>query len=236
MRTHLQPTRPRSGSPSTTRSKGAKVSAAAPDSSATGEVAPPLVVLLVDDEPERAQMIEQGLTGNTLLKHTPSIGGPELIRMIEDIKPDCIIIDCESPDRDTIENLRTVARHNPKPIVMFVEDGDSDKAREAVRAGVSAYIVDGLSASRVRPVIEVAIERFRMVDALHRELAKSREDLAARKLIEKAKGILMEKRSLSEGAAYEAIRSMAMNQGKQLKEVAQSIISVSSLLEGGGEG
>ncbi len=211
------------------------MSAAASGHGKPGAAAPTLVVLLVDDDPERAKMIEQGLAGCALLKHTPSIGGPELIRMIEDVKPDCIIIDCESPDRDTIENLRTMARHNPKPIVMFVEDGDSEKAREAVRAGVSAYIVDGLSTSRIKPVIDVAIERFRMVDALHRELAKSREDLAARKLIEKAKGILMEKRSLSEGAAYEAIRSMAMNQGKQLRDVAQSIISVNSLLEGGGE-
>lgn len=208
----------------------------APGGTQAGAAAPPLVVLLVDDEPDRARLIEEGLSANTILKHTPSIGGPELIQLIEELKPDCIILDCESPDRDTIENLRTVARHNPKPIVMFVEDGDSDKAKEAVRAGVSAYIVDGLSAARVRPVIEVAIERFRMVDALQRELAKSREDLAARKLIEKAKGILMEKRNLSEGAAYEAIRSMAMNQGKQLKEVAQSIISVASLLEGEGPG
>ena len=152
--------------------------------------------------------------------------------MIEELQPDVIIIDCESPDRDTLENLRNVARHNPRPIVMFVEDGDGELAREAVRAGVSAYIVDGLSPARVQPVIDVAIERFRMVDALHKELTRSREDLAARKVIERAKGILMEKRGMNENAAYEAMRSMAMNQGRPLKDVAQSIISVTSLLDG----
>ena len=152
--------------------------------------------------------------------------------MIQTLQPDVIIIDCESPDRDTLESLRGVARNNPRPIVMFVEDGDGELAKEAVRAGVSAYIVDGLTPSRVQPVIDVAIERFRLVDALHKELAKSKEDLAARKVVERAKGILMEKRGLSENAAFEAMRSMAMNQGKQLREVAESIISVTQLLGG----
>ena len=141
-------------------------------------------------------------------------------------------MNCSSPDRDTIENLRTVARENPKPIVMFVEDGDGSLAKEAVRAGVSAYIVDGLSARRVLPVIEVAIERFRMVDALHKELRKSREDLEARKLIERAKGILMDKRKMSENEAYAAIRKLAMEEGKTMKQVAENIMSVASLLQG----
>jgi response regulator NasT len=192
----------------------------------------PLVVLLIDSNPERAKLVEQGLTANSVVRQASRAGGPELLALIAELQPDVIIIDCDSPDRDTIESLRSVARHNPKPIVMFVEEGDGDLAREAVRAGVSAYIVDGLSSSRVQSVIDVAIERFRLIDALHKELAKSKEDLAARKVIERAKGILMEKRGMTENAAYEAMRSMAMNQGKQLKEVAESIISVTSLLGG----
>jgi response regulator NasT len=192
----------------------------------------PLVVLLIDSNPERAKLVEQGLTANSVVRQASRAGGPELLALIAELQPDVIIIDCDSPDRDTIESLRSVARHNPKPIVMFVEEGDGDLAREAIRAGVSAYIVDGLSSSRVQSVIDVAIERFRLIDALHKELAKSKEDLAARKVIERAKGILMEKRGMTENAAYEAMRSMAMNQGKQLKEVAESIISVTSLLGG----
>lgn len=195
-----------------------------------GFSAPPLVVLLIDSDPERARLVEMGLAANSVVKQAASAGGPDLLRMIEDLQPDVIIIDCESPDRDTIESLRSVARHNPKPIVMFVEDGDGELAKEAVRAGVSAYIVDGLSPQRVQPVIDIAIERFKLVDGLQKELIKSKADLAARKVIEKAKGILMEKRGMSENAAYEAMRSMAMKQGKPLKDVAETIISVMSLL------
>ena len=210
----------------------ASESGAAPAAAMNSRPLAPLVVLLIDSDPERAKLVEQGLATNSVVKMAPSAGGPELLAMIGELQPDVIIIDCDSPDRDTLESLRTVARHNPKPIVMFVEEGDGELAREAVRAGVSAYIVDGLAPSRVQSVIDVAIERFRLVDALHKELAKSREDLAARKVIERAKGILMEKRSMSEGAAYEAMRSMAMNQGKSLKEIAESVISVTSLLGG----
>ena len=191
---------------------------------------PPLVVLLIDSDPERARLVEMGLARDAVVKQAASAGGPDLLRMIEELQPDVIIIDCESPDRDTIESLRTVARHNPKPIVMFVEDGDGELAKEAVRAGVSAYIVDGLSPQRVQPVIDIAIERFKLVDGLQRELIKSKADLAARKVIEKAKGMLMEKRGMSENAAYEAMRSMAMKQGKPLKDVAENIISVMTLL------
>ncbi len=187
-------------------------------------------MLLIDSDPERARLVEMGLATNSVVKQAASAGGPDLLRMIEELQPDVIIIDCESPDRDTIESLRTVARHNPKPIVMFVEDGDGELAKEAVRAGVSAYIVDGLSPQRVQPVIDIAIERFKLVDGLQKELIKSKADLAARKVIEKAKGMLMEKRGMSENAAYEAMRSMAMKQGKPLKDVAENIISVMALL------
>ena len=192
----------------------------------------PIIVLLVDSNPERARIVEQGLQGAAVVKQTPSsLHGVELLGVIERLQPDAIIIDCESPDRDTIENLQLVARKNPKPIVMFVENGDGALAKEVVRAGVSAYIVDGLSEKRVLPVVEIAIERFRMFDALWRDLEKSKRDLEARKSIERAKGLLMEKRKLSENDAYAAMRTMAMKQKISIKDVADNILSVASLFD-----
>ncbi|MBB5518690.1 ANTAR domain-containing response regulator [Amphiplicatus metriothermophilus] len=191
----------------------------------------PLIVLLIDSKPERAKIVEDGLRGAAVVRQAPALHGAELLAVVERLQPDAIIIDCDSPDRDTIENLQLVARKNPKPIVMFVENGDGALAREAVRAGVSAYIVDGLSERRVLPVLEIAIERFRMFDALWKDLERSKRDLEARKVIERAKGLLMQKRGLSENDAYAAMRTMAMNQGKTIKDVADNILAVASLFD-----
>lgn len=190
----------------------------------------PLIVLLIDSDPTRAAVVQAGLHDRAVVRRAEDLNSIGLLEKINELQPDVIIIDCESPDRDTIENLRTVARENPKPIVMFVENGDGTLAKEAVRAGVSAYIVDGLSQSRVLPVIEIAIERFRMVDGLWKELQKSKDDLETRKLVERAKGILMEKRHMTEKAAYDAMRESSMSAGKPLKQVAREIISIADLL------
>lgn len=192
-------------------------------------VSPPLIVLLIDSDAERARIVEAGLRGAAITKLASSDSG-NILSSISDLQPDVIIMDCDSPDRDTIENLRIVARENPKPIVMFVEDGDGSLAKEAVRAGVSAYIVDGLTSSRIQPVIEVAIERFKMFDGLQRELEKSKEDLEARKAIERAKGILMDKRGVSESEAFASMRKLAMQESITIKQVADKILSVASLL------
>ena len=191
----------------------------------------PLIVLLIDSNRERAKIVEDGLGELAVVKQAHSLRGAELVDAVRQLQPDAIIIDCDSPDRDTIENLQLVARENPKPIVMFVEDGDGALAKEAVRAGVTSYIVDGLSQSRIKPGLEIAIERFRRVYALQKDLQKSRADLEARKVIERAKGMLMEKRQMTENEAYSAMRSMAMKQGKTIKDVAESILSVLSMLE-----
>jgi len=190
----------------------------------------PLIVLLIDSDPTRAAVVQAGLHDRAVVRRAEELNSIGLLEKINELQPDVIIIDCESPDRDTIENLRTVARENPKPIVMFVENGDGTLAKEAVRAGVSAYIVDGLSQSRVLPVIEIAIERFRMVDGLWKELKKSRDDLETRKLVERAKGLLMEKRHMTEKSAYDAMRESSMTSGKPLKQIASEIIAVADLL------
>lgn len=191
--------------------------------------AAPLIVLLIDSDAERARIVEAGLRGAAITKLASSDSG-NILSSISELQPDVIIMDCESPDRDTIENLRIVARENPKPIVMFVEDGDGTLAKEAVRAGVSAYIVDGLTSSRIQPVIEVAIERFKMFDSLQKELDKSKEDLEARKVIERAKGILMDKRKISESEAFASMRQLAMQESITIKQVADKVLSVASLL------
>lgn len=193
---------------------------------------PQLTVLLANNDPERTRVIENGLSGYAVVHKTSAVGADAFLQAINHWQPDVIVIDCRTPDRDTLENVRTVARENPKPIVMFVENGDGFLAREAIRAGVSAYIVDGLTEARVRPVLEVAVERFRMMNELRQELEKSKADLAARKVIEKAKGILMTQRGMNENDAYAALRNMAMRQGKTLKDVAENVISVTDLLSG----
>ncbi|MEO1041730.1 MAG: ANTAR domain-containing protein [Pseudomonadota bacterium] len=190
----------------------------------------PLIVLVIDSDPRRAAIVEQGLRDRAVVHVANDLSSMGLLERINGLQPDAIIIDCESPDRDTIENLRTVAQQNPKPIVMFVEDGDGSLAKEAVRAGVSAYIVDGLSESRILPVIEVAIERFKMVDGLWKELQKSKHDLETRKVVERAKGLLMDKRNMSEQAAYDAMRETSMTSGKPLRQVADEILSIADLL------
>ena len=192
-------------------------------------VCPPLIVLLIDSDDERARIVEEGLRGAAITK-LASLDSGKILSSISELQPDVIIMDCESPNREMIDSLRIVARENSKPIVMFVENGDGALAREAVRAGVSAYIVDGLTASRVQPVIDVAIERFNMVDGLQRELEKSKEDLEARKTIERAKGILMDKRGISESEAFASMRKLAMEESITIKQVADKILSVVNLL------
>jgi response regulator NasT len=123
-------------------------------------------------------------------------------------------------------------RDNPRPVVMFAEEGDSGTIERAVRAGVSAYVVDGLNPSRVKPIVDVAIARFREFQALRQELQETRSQLADRKQIDRAKGLLMKHRGLDEQEAYAAMRKMAMDRGQKMGEVANNIIAVLELLCG----
>lgn len=192
--------------------------------------AKPLRVLLIDDDAERAKLVEEGLAGSAVVHHASRVHGRILLDLIAEIQPDVIIMDCESPDRDTIESLRSVVLHNPKPIVMFVEEEGSDRMAEAIEAGVSAYVIDGLKPKRVRPLIDIAIKRFQVMDGLRVELRKTRDDLAARKVIERAKGLLMARQGLSEEEAFAAMRTMSQQRGKPLREIAENVIAILHLL------
>lgn len=149
---------------------------------------------------------------------------------IAQIQPDMIIIDSESDARDVLEHIVIATRDEPRPIVLFTDDQDPSSVDAAIAAGVSAYIVAGLHAERVKPVLDVAMARFRREQKLLDELTDTRRQLADRKLIERAKGVLMAKNRLSEEQAYQKLRSMAMNKNLRLAEVAQRVLDIEDLL------
>ena len=192
---------------------------------------PALTILVIDDDDERAAVVEQGLAGSGYQVAARVPTGGDLGAAVRDVKPDVIIIDAEAPDRDTLEHMRVVGRDTPRPIVMFVDRSDADMTRHAIEAGVSAYIVAGLNPHSVRPVVDVAIARFREVQDLRHELERTKAALAGRKTIDRAKGILMRQRGWSEDAAYHALRKMAMEEGLKLADVAESVVMAARLLK-----
>jgi response regulator NasT len=149
---------------------------------------------------------------------------------IAQIQPDMIIIDSESDARDVLEHIVIATRDEPRPIVMFTDDTTASSMESAIAAGVSAYIVAGLQAERVKPVLDVALARFRREQKLLDELTDTRRQLAERKLVERAKGLLMARSGLTEEQAYQKLRTMAMNKKLKLAEVAQRILDVEDLL------
>jgi response regulator NasT len=190
----------------------------------------PLRVLLCDEDRGRAALLEQALADAGYSVIARLADADNLSAEVARHQPDVIIIDLDSPDRDTLEQMRTISREQPRPIVMFAEDDDSGTINQAIKAGVSAYVVDGLSGKRVRPVMEVAIARFREYQALREELARTKNSLEERKLIEQAKGLLMQHRQMSEHEAYQALRKLAMDQGRKIPEVARNVIAIMELL------
>ncbi|OGS91134.1 MAG: histidine kinase [Gallionellales bacterium GWA2_60_18] len=191
---------------------------------------PLLRVLLVDETLERAALLKHALeqAGCRIAAHVTS--STDLPGLVSEIKPDVIILDTDSPDRDTLEHLCVISRDQPRPIVMFTHDDDSEKIRAAIRAGVSAYVVDGLKSERLRPIMDVAMARFNEFQSMRRNLENAENQLAGRKEIERAKGILMKQRGWSEDEAYQAMRKMAMDKGMKLPELSRQIISMADLL------
>jgi response regulator NasT len=190
-----------------------------------------LRVMIVDERDERARILESALAraGHEIVAR---LSGPvDLQESVLEIQPDVVIVDMDCPDRDTLENMSRITREQPRPMVMFVDQSDSGAIRAAVQAGVSAYVVGGLDPDRVRPILEVAIARFEELQSLRRELAGARTDLADRKMIERAKGILMKNRNLSEEEAYQALRKAAMNRKRRLADVAREIVGAAELLQ-----
>jgi len=190
----------------------------------------PLKVVVMDDDPDRARSVQEALLADGVEVVAVLGSGLDLLERIEALAPDLLIADIDNPDRDMLEGLRRVGQECGRPVVMFAQDGRAETIRAAVEAGVAAYVVDGLQPDRVKPVIDVAIARFAQFQELRAELNKAKTSLAERKLVEKAKGILMKSRNCGEEEAYAAMRKMAMDRKLRLIEVANKIIAAADLL------
>jgi response regulator NasT len=190
----------------------------------------PLSILVIDENDARASIIEAGLReeGYQNVRVVNDVSG--VARQIANLDPDVIVIDLGNPNRDMLENMFQLTRAIKRPIAMFVDSSDKASIEAAIDAGVSAYIVDGLRKERVRPILDMAISRFNAFSRMQRELDEARSELESRKIIEKAKGILMRSRSLSEDEAYQLLRKTAMNQNRKIVEIAQSLITAAALL------
>lgn len=191
---------------------------------------PALRVLLVDDGSPHIAMLREELARLACDVVGVLDAAVELSASVERLNPDLIIIGAESPQRDTLEHIAVMTQQTRRPIVLFTDDPDRNRMQRAIRAGVSSYVVAGLAADRLRPVLDVALARFEADAELRAELDATRSELAARKRIEKAKGILMTARGLCEEDAYRELRKLAMDRGVKLIDVAEKIIEAKSLL------
>ncbi len=192
---------------------------------------PTIRVLLIDDNASRAAAVRAGLEadGCQVVGVLPNVA--DLVAQVRRAAADVIVCDIDNPSRDAIESMRALQSSEPRPVVMFVDQSDPAAITAAMEAGVAAYVIEGLSPRRVRAVVDVAIVRFRAHQALRAELAEARGALEDRKIIERAKGILMRARGMDEDAAFRTLRTMAMDQGQRLVEVAQGVVTVGSLLQ-----
>lgn len=187
-------------------------------------------VLVVDESAERAERLRDGLrlAGYEVMA---SLSSPlALLKAVEDQRPDVIVIDTDSPSRDVLEHLVVLTQHSPRPIVMFSGDAEPQKIRDATRAGVSAYVVNGLDGARIKAIVDAAVARFDELQKLRGQLADATLRLDERKLVDRAKAILMKARGLDEDAAYKALRRMAMDRNRRIGEVARSVIDMADLL------
>ena len=189
-----------------------------------------LRIMLVDDTTERAfylSLVLERLGYDVVAEISdPHQLHDEVLRL----SPDAIIVDTDSPSRDTLENLCAITESCPRPIVMFASDPARESIRQAVRAGVSAYVVDGLAPERITPILDTAVARFEAFQAMKNELDSVKTKLSERKIVEKAKGILMKGAKLTEDQAYRALRKQAMDRKLQIVEVARQVIAVSELM------
>jgi response regulator NasT len=188
-------------------------------------------IVIVDQNPIRAAILEEGLreAGYSGVVHINEM--QSLLARIYALDPEIILIDLENPSRDVLEQMFQVSRAVRRPIAMFVDQSDSASIQASVDAGVSAYIVDGLKKERIKPILDLCVSRFNAFSKLQEELDRTKSALDERKVIERAKGILMKLKGLTEDEAYVLLRSTAMREKKKISEIAQSILTASELLK-----
>ena len=188
-------------------------------------------IVIVDESPIRAAILEEGLreAGYTSVAHISEM--QSLLSRIYALDPDVIVIDLENPSRDVLEQMFQVSRAVRRPVAMFVDQSDAASIQASVDAGVSAYIVDGLKKERLKSILDLCISRFNAFAKLQDELDRAKSALEDRKVIDRAKGILMKLKGLTEDEAYVLLRSTAMREKKKIGEIAQSILTASELLK-----
>ena len=188
-------------------------------------------IVIVDESPIRAAILEEGLreAGFTGVVHISEM--QSLLARIYALDPDVILIDLENPSRDVLEQMFQVSRAVRRPIAMFVDQSDAASIQASVEAGVSAYIVNGLKKERIKPILDLCISRFNAFSRLQSELEQTKSALEERKVIDRAKGILMKVKGLTEEEAYVLMRSTAMREKKKIGEIAQSILTASEMLK-----
>jgi response regulator NasT len=189
-----------------------------------------LTVAVVDPSLARAAIVEEGLRAAGVERVVVIAKTEDLLQRLSDVNPDVVVIDLESPSRDLLEQMFHVSRLVERPVAMFVDQSDSAMMQAAVDAGISAYVVDGLKPERVKTIIDIAILRFNAFARLQRELSDAKSELADRKIIERAKGLLMTLKGLGEEDAYALLRRTAMNEKRKLAEIARSIVTAAELL------
>jgi two-component system, response regulator / RNA-binding antiterminator len=189
-------------------------------------------IVIVDESPARASVIREGLA---MLDDCETFVVTErrgLVARIGEIAPDVVLMDLGNPSRDVLEEYFAVSRVLAKPIAMFVDESDDESIAASIDAGVSAYVVDGLAAHRIRPLIDVAVRRFNAFARLQADLDEARGRLAERETIDKAKRILMDSRGFAEPKAYAEMRKAAMDQGRKIAEIADAIVTAHKLMGG----
>ena len=189
-----------------------------------------LRIVIVDENPVRSAIIEDGLkeAGYSDIIRIEEMAA--LLKRLDAIEPDVVLIDLENPSRDVLESMFTVSRMVKRPVAMFVDQSDTAMIEAAVDAGVSAYVVDGLKKERVKSILDMAVSRFNAFDRLRRELAETKSQLEDRKIIDRAKGIVMRAKSIGEEEAYALLRRTAMSENRRIADVARSIIMTADLL------
>lgn len=187
-------------------------------------------VMVVDEDEQRGHMLVATLVASDYEVVGNVAADDYLPAKVKDLRPDVVLVDIDAPSRDTLERISAVHRSAPRPVVMLTQDEDMEMIGAAIRAGVSAYVVDGLSRSKVEPIINVAIAQYKEFQGLREELEKTKTTLADRKDIDRAKGILMQKKSISEPEAYRLLQKIAMDQKKKLADVAREVNSMAALI------
>ncbi|HVZ53253.1 MAG TPA: ANTAR domain-containing protein [Pseudolabrys sp.] len=190
-----------------------------------------LKIAIVDESPIRAAILEDGLREAGFTQVERIAETHNLLARVYAIDPDVILIDLESPSRDMLEQMFQMSRVVKRPVAMFVDQSDSAAIRAAVDAGVSAYIVDGLKKERITSILDLCISRFNAFSRLQSELDRAKDALEERKVIDRAKGVLMKAKGLSEEQAYALLRKTAMNENKKIIDIAQSLLTAAELFK-----